>query len=404
MKILVLTTSFPRYPNDYIAPFLFELFNEIKQLKHEVVILAPQMKDASRFQKINNLEIIRINYSNDPKKQVLGDGFLAEHLKESNSNKFNLAKFMIKTLRRALNLHKKNNFDLIHTQWVFPMGFFGLILKYIINRPLIITVHGAGVFLAKKYSFLKPFIKLSLKKADLIIFNSSNTRIESIKIQNKIKNEKIIHPGINIERFTSYNIPTHPDRELFEKNDVILTIGRLIERKGFQYLIKAMKKLSTTLQNIKLIIIGTGPLENKLKELVKKLNLQGQIFFLGEVKGEYIPYFYANSKLFVLPSIIDKEGDTEGLGIVLLEAMASGVPVIGTNVGGINDIIKHKHNGLLVKQKKPKEIAEAIEKILKDKNLSKELSLNALNTIKKNFKWSKIANMTLKEYRNLIKK
>ena len=403
MKFLVLTTSFPRYPNDYIAPFLLELFQEIKNKKHDVTILSPQMKGLPKFQKMNELDVYRINYSKDYKKQVLGDGFLAERLKESNLNKFNLFRFLLKTLKKALNIHKKKNFNVINTQWVFPSGLLGLILKYLINRPLIITIHGAGIFLAKKYAFLKPFIKLTLKKADLIIFNSSNTRLETLKIQKKIKKGLIIHPGIKIDRFKNIKEPKLDKRQLFENHQIILSIGRLIERKGFEFLIKAMKEIIKSHDRVRLVIIGTGPLEKKLKSLVNRLELQQCVHFFGEVKGEFIPYFYNKSKLFVLPSIIDKQGDTEGLGIVILEAMASETPVIGTNVGGIKDLIEDGHDGILIKQKDPINLANAIKKILTDDEFTEKIRKNSFQKVKDQFKWSEIASKTIKSYYEVIK-
>ena len=402
MKILVLSSSYPRYPNDYIAPFLHDLFTEIQGKTHEIIILVPQIKGMPKIQEYGNLKVHRIPYTNNINKQVLSDGFLPERLK-SNSNRLNLIKYLFNAFRSAIRLHKKKNFNLIHSQWIFPSGFLGLVLKFMINRPLIVTIHGAGIFLMKKYPFLKPFLKLTLKKADLIIFNSNHTKNETLKIYNKLKNKIVLHQGINIDRFQDLKEREFPKNELFKDNLVILSVGRLIERKGFKYLITAMKHVKKAHPNAKLLIIGTGPEENTLKTLAKGLHLQDDVIFLGQVKGKYIPHYFTKSTLFVLPSIIDRNGDTEGLGIVLLEAMAAGIPVIGTDVGGIVDIIDSDQDGFLVPQKNIKELINSINELLTDKALREKYKKNGLHKVIEKFQWSKIANKTIQEYKKLLK-
>jgi len=402
MKILVPSTSYPRYPNDYIAPFLHELFNEIQDKKHEIIVLAPQLKGMPKIQDFGNLKVHRIPYTKNKNKQVLGDGFLPERLK-SNFNKFNLIKYLFNALRKALRLHKRKNFNLIHSQWIFPSGLLGLVLKYMINRPLIITIHGAGIFLMKKYPFLRPFLKLTLKKADLIIFNSNHTKKETLRIYKELKNKIVLHQGINLERFQNLKDKKVPRNELFKDNQVILSIGRLIERKGFKYLIIAMNHVKKTFPKAKLLIIGTGPEKNHLKAVAKGLHIQDDVIFLGQVKGEDIPHYLKKSTLFVLPAIIDRNGDTEGLGIVLLEAMAAGIPVIGTKVGGIVDIIDNGKNGILVPEKRIKDFIYTINKLLSDEALREKFKKNGLKKVTKKFQWSEIALKTIKEYEKLLK-
>ena len=402
MKILVPSTSYPRYPNDYIAPFLHELFDEIQKKKHEIIVLVPELKDMPKIQDFGNLKVHRVSYTKNKNKQVLGDGFLPERLK-SHSNKFSLIKFLFNALRKALSFHKRKNFDLIHSQWIFPSGLLGLILKILIKRPLIITIHGAGIFLMKKYPFLKPLLKLTLKKADLVIFNSTYTKKETLKIYKTLKNNVVLHQGINIKRFQELEKKKFPKHELFENNLVILSVGRLIERKGFRYLITAIKYLKKSHPNLKLMIIGTGPENQFLRTYAKGLDLGEDVIFMGQVKGEDIPHYFKNASLFILPAIIDKNGDTEGLGLVLLEAMASGIPVIGTKVGGIVDIIDDGVNGILIPEKNSEKIVESISNLLSNNELREKFKKNGLAKVKDNFQWSGIALKTIQEYKKLIR-
>jgi len=138
-----------------------------------------------------------------------------------------------------------------------------------------------------------------------------------------------------------------------EEDILILTIGKFIPRKGFEYLIKAFNIIvnQRKITNIKLRIGGRGPLKKKYETMIKEYGLNSCISFLGYIKDEEIPSYYIEADIFVLPSIVDDRGDTEGLGVVLLEALACHTPCIATRVGGITDIIKDGINGFLIEQK-----------------------------------------------------
>src|SRR3989338_5856854 len=123
----------------------------------------------------------------------------------------------------------------------------------------------------------------------------------------------------------------------------------------------------------KLVIVGDGPEKTNLELLTKKLNLNDNIIFTVKIENKYLPQFYATADLFAGPSIVTKSGDTEGLGVVFLEALASGTCVVGNNIGGIPDIIENNKTGILVRQKDSKQLANAIIKLLSNPKLRKNL-------------------------------
>ena len=194
------------------------------------------------------------------------------------------------------------------------------------------------------------------------------------------------------------------DHIKFEKNEEIfqiLSIGYLIERKGFEYLIKSVKEVLKIHHNINLKIVGTGPLENQIKNQIKELELEGNIEILGNVSDEELLDLYNSSDIFVFPSIVDSQGNTEGLGVVLLEAMACKLPVIGSNIGGIPDIVHDRINGLLVPQKNIFELSNAINELIKNEEFRKSLALNGYEMVKGHFSWEQIAKDYLKIYKEI---
>jgi glycosyltransferase involved in cell wall biosynthesis len=144
-------------------------------------------------------------------------------------------------------------------------------------------------------------------------------------------------------------------------------------------------------------------MKDDLLTLSRCLHLGSKVIFIDKVPQKELPRMYSSASLFVLSSIVNEKGETEGLGVVLLEAMACGLPVIGSNVGGIPDIIKDGETGLLTRQKDPDDIAEKIIKLLSDEKLRDKVVENGLNLVKQNFSWEIISDKFLKIYHDVIK-
>ena len=172
---------------------------------------------------------------------------------------------------------------------------------------------------------------------------------------------------------------------------MLLFVGRLAEKKGVAYLIAAMESILVDFPKCKLIIVGDGPEKAVLLQQSQQLGISGSIIFAGSVPNSSLPSFYKAADVFVLPSIVDSTGDTEGLGVVLLEAIAAGTPVVASNVGGIPDIIINGRTGLLVPQKKPYEIARAVSSLLRGHGLGRTLSSEARKYVAKAYSWETVS-------------
>jgi len=183
--------------------------------------------------------------------------------------------------------------------------------------------------------------------------------------------------------------PGKKDNKLEKKynikgNKVILTVTRLTPEKGTMYAILALKEIKKEIENVKLIIVGKGVEEEKLKGLAKKLGIEDDVIFLGHLPFAEMPKHYNLADAYLQPSL------SEGLGFAPAEAMASKKPVVASNIGGIPDIVIHDKTGLLVKARDHMGIAEAIKKILKDKELANRLSENGYKHVKENFEESRV--------------
>jgi len=161
----------------------------------------------------------------------------------------------------------------------------------------------------------------------------------------------------------------------------VLSVGRLVPRKGHIYLIDGVRKLVNEGMDIKLVIIGIGPLENKLRERANGLDFRLELI----ISDEQLDKEYNNADIFVFPSITDDQGEKEGLGMVLLESMHFRLPVVAFDNGGIREVLINGYNGILLPEKDADGLARAIKTILTDEKLRTTLTENAYSDVHKRF-------------------
>jgi rhamnosyl/mannosyltransferase len=279
-------------------------------------------------------------------------------------------------------------FDIIDIHHPFPIAS----LAYFIFNPKVKTVVHYHSDIVRQKVLLRPAISHTLKRADKIIVSSPNI-IESSPYLEGVKQKcEIIPFGVDPNNFRSGS--EEKIKKIKEKyGKFILFVGRLNYYKGVEYLIDAMKDIES-----KLVIIGSGSLEKELKNKVKKLKISEKIFFLSALKNEDLVNFYRASDLLVLPSIFR----SEAFGIVLIEAMAYGKPVISTDLGtGTSFINKDGITGFVVPPKDSKSLSSAIKKIITDDKKAKELGKNAFNRVKEEFSLEKMLKKTVSVYQNI---
>jgi glycosyltransferase involved in cell wall biosynthesis len=198
---------------------------------------------------------------------------------------------------------------------------------------------------------------------------------------------EIVPNGVDIKKFSEdYKvedlIALKSKLGEYEKDKFIITTSRLVEKNAVDDVIKALEYLP---DNVKFLILGIGSDENSLKQLVKNLKLENRVLFLGQINQNDLPKYLEISDIFIRPSL------AEGLGISFLEAMAAGLPIIATPVGGIVDFLTDGVTGLFCEVRNPKSIAEKIKVYLENKELTETIKINAKELIIKNYNWDLIA-------------
>jgi len=397
MNILYITTAFPRFSNDSITPWLVKTINLMKNKGVNIDVYTSAYKGLT-YNSINNINVYRFRYFFSSLERLTHEEMTLERMKKGLIFKL-LPFFYLIFGSLGIIFHcKRRKYDIIHVHWPFPNFIFGYIASNILNVPVVSTFHGVGLRYIKNLKLnLRPFIKWVVKNSNLITVNSSHTEKELNPYN--VENIEIIPFGASVE--SKGEIEFNNYTEGFR----ILFVGRLVERKGVEYLLEAIKLLKDREGlSVRLTVVGEGNKKEYLLEKKRKLKLYDKdVIFKGMISEQELIRQYQLCDIFVLPAIIDSTGDTEGLGVVLLEAMSFGKPVIASRVGGIVDIVKDNKTGILVNEKSPSELAQAIKYLIENPEEKRRLSKKGYEFQKKNFSWDSITESLINNYQNLIK-
>lgn len=297
---------------------------------------------------------------------------------------------------KALSLIVKNKIDVINTHFVVPSGPLGYVLSKLFRIPNVLSLHGGDIYdpsktlSPHKNRFFKAVVKFLLNRADCIVAQSSNTRDNAIRFYSPKKDIQIIplafHPPV---------IPA-ASRKLLGLKDgdfVCITIGRLVKRKALDVLIRAMALINKP--NVQLLIMGDGPERDYLVSVSEELSIKSSVKFLGFVGDDEKYAFLSQSDVFVLTSL------HEGFGIVFMEAMYCGLPIVATNHGGQMDFLVNEENALLINVGDVEKCAESILRFKKDKKLYSLCSKNNKKKIK-SFYAENVAGQYLHIYKRLV--
>ncbi|HAF61732.1 MAG TPA: glycosyl transferase family 1 [Anaerolineaceae bacterium] len=273
-------------------------------------------------------------------------------------------------LRILFEVHKIKP-DIVHVQ-ALNMGMPALFSKIFLKIPYVVWCQGSEIYMPDL--FTRVVGKSILKNASAIIALTKNMQVKLHDIYNG--KTYVIPNGINLKLYHNFSTCSKGSRN--SKN--IVFVGRLHPIKGVQYLLRAMQKILDEAPNAFLTIVGDGDDRKQLERLAEDLNISSHVEFIGQVPSEAVPEYICRADIFVLPSL------SESFGIVNLEAMACGLPIVASRVDGIPDVIKDGVNGYLVDAKNPDSIAEKVLLLLKNDRVRTKISTNNREEVRK-YSW-----------------
>jgi glycosyltransferase involved in cell wall biosynthesis len=407
MRILLLTSSFPREENDYSAKWILELSKELKKRNNKIIALAPYTSNLKTQELLDGIEVYRFKYAPEH-LEVLGYGkFLPHEWSRSNfklvflylRNILLFIPFLFFMFITTIKICKKEKIDILFSHWIFPCGLIGLLVAKILKIKPNLKIYGTDLVFMKKFE-LTWLGRWILNSYPTIVANSEYTKNVALSFGiNDVKKIKVILEGVyppkNVENEELYELR----RKLgINAEKIIFSVHRLIPLKGTKYLIKAASSVVKEYPDVKFIIGGEGPMRTELESLIEELNLEDNVILTGFIPEEKLPLHYALCDIYVISSIRDEEGNTEGLGVPVIEAMSYGKPVIGFDVGGPKYTIRDGVNGFSVKEKDWGDMGKRILELLRDGKLRKEFGDRGRGIYYEEYTWDKV----VAEYKKVI--
>lgn len=407
MKVLVIGSVYPRFHEDAEVPWLRTSIAHLKQAGVEIQVLAPAYKGL-RSHEIDGVKVNRFRYAPAGFEFLTHEEGAPSKMASKPWLQLLAIPYIISGFFKCIAICRKFRPDVIHAHWPFPHAYIALGAAKLFRIPLVLNFHGAELLLIRKKKWVKPLLKFAIGQAQAVFANSSFTAGKIRALRNvdvewspygttlETKDERRETGEISAE-------PTqapHPVNGKFK----ILFVGRHIERKGICYLIEAAKYLPRDQFEIR--IVGVGDITDKLKAQAAEVSTapdSANIIFTGKLSPEALANEYRTANVFTLPAIVDSKGDTEGLGVVLIEAMELGLPVVASNVGGIPDVVVDGVSGILVPEKNPEALASAYKRLAAEPELQKQLLEGARKRIDECFNWSKIVERQIAVYGKVIR-
>lgn len=365
-RLLVTASTFPRWEGDTEPGFVLDLASHMTEW-FQITALVPAAPGAKERETLKGVEVIRYHYFPIHKWETLCyPGAIVPRIKEKR-----IRVLLVPFLFLSLYLHLWKllpDYDVVHAHWLIPQG----IVQSFFHKPYIVTGHGGDVTSLNKGIFRKLKIRC-LKRAGRVTVVSEHLKNKVRKLTLEI-DPAVISMGVDSSKFgKKYYVPDY-----FGQGDkkVVLFVGRLAEKKGVTYLIEAMKDIDALL-----VIVGEGPLREGLEK--QAAEIKDKVVFLGARPHHELQAIYASADIFAAPSVTARGGDQEGLPTVIMEAMASGLPVITSNSGGISDLVVSDYNGILCEEKQVQQLADGIRRLCQDKEFYQKIAVNGIDTIKK---------------------
>ncbi len=327
-------------------------------------------------ERMDGVDIHRYHYAPETMETLVNNGGISGNLKKSPWKWLLVPGFLLSQWWHTVRLIKRLKPDMVHAHWIIPQGLvLFLTLPFTAKVPFVLTSHGADLFTLKGGIMARLKARI-LKHAASVTVVSEPMHQQVLRLGVADERIAVMPMGVDFDKFT-------PSADVIRNPNEILFVGRLVEKKGLAYLIRALDYVRREIPDVSLLIIGFGPEEQALRKLSTELGIADCVHFLGPKSQADLINYYRRAELFIAPFVEAKDGDQEGLGLVTIEAIACGCPVL------VGDVVAVKN--LPIENLDVRNINEFALKICI--NMKKEISnLEAIrNSMEKNFSWNSVS-------------
>jgi glycosyltransferase involved in cell wall biosynthesis len=392
-RIVMVASSYPRFEGDSVGSFMEPIAQGIAARGHEVHMVAPWHPKWDRPKVDRGVHFHLFHYAPVPAMNTFGyaEGMRADvRLRASTVAVAPLA--VLAGWFKALRVAQKKRATIVHAHWVIPGGVIGAAAAGSI--PLVISLHGSDVFVAERHRVAGLAARTAFKRAAWVTACSEDLRSRALSLGAGSERSNVIPYGVDSDRFKPGSDLRARGREILGVADnvpLFFALGRLVRKKGFEYLIDAAAALITQQPALRVAIAGDGDLEASLRARAQAAGVGEAVQFLGVVSHHVVPALLAASDVAVAPSVHDDAGNVDGLPNTVLEIMASGTPLVATTAGGIAAVASDGMTARLVPERDAGALAAAIDGLLRDRPAGTLIGRRARDLVCRDHSWARVA-------------
>lgn len=362
MRVVHIVTAFPRGEDDPITPWLGRLLLALVDRGVRVEVLAPAYRGGpgSPSHEWRGIRVHRFRYAPRPLETLTHDETVPDRLRRSPAYGLLLPSYLAAGCAAATRLGRERP-AVAHVHWPMPHALPGAALRAASGgrTALVSSFYSVELrWVERRMRWLEPLLRWSIRTSDAV--TAISTATARMVIARHARPVRVIPFAAAVAPRAREEAGGLALDDLEGGRPIeLLFVGRLVERKGVEVLVRALPEVRRN-RPARLSIVGSGEREERIREVARRAGVAEHVRFLGRVSEEELARAYASCDLFVLPAVVDRKGDTEGLGVVLLEALRFGRPVIASRLGGIPDIVVDGETGWLVPAGDPEALAAAI--------------------------------------------
>jgi phosphatidylinositol alpha-1,6-mannosyltransferase len=398
MRVLCVTSTFPRWHDDNTPTFILELAQQLAAVGVEMDVLAPHAPDSRAKEDFSGISVERFRYAwPESAQDICYQGGALFNIKGSPTTAAKLPAFVGAQWAAIRSRVRTHQYDAVSAHWLLPQGWTAVRAASRSAVPVISTVHGSDVF-SLNHPLLGHFKRAALAGSAAVTVNSTATYAAVKALGAEVPNLHLIPMGANAvaapqpSRVARWRAHRRAGSGNCRAGPLVAFAGRLIDWKGVDDLLDATALLVTELPNLSVVIAGDGPLRAHLEQRVHALGLERRVHFAGWLDADDVAALRCAADVIAVPSRTAADGSREAQGLSVVEAMALGKPVVASRAGGIPDAITDGENGLLVREADPSALAGALVRLHKDPRLGAQLGKAAAGTAQERYSWSACAN------------
>jgi glycosyltransferase involved in cell wall biosynthesis len=390
--VVMVTTSYPRFPGDSVGTFMEPIAKHVAARGHEVHIVAPWHPRVTRGKVEDGVFFHFFKYAPIAGLNVFGyaAGLRAdEKLKGAAWLAAPLA--MTAGWFKALRVAQKKRATVMHGHWVVPGGVIAAAARPAL--PLVVSLHGSDVFVAERTAVARVAARGVFDRAGFVTACSDDLARRAVALGAAADRLEVVPYGVDVTRFK----PAPGAREAARARlgippgaPLLFAAGRLVRKKGFEYLIDAVPMIDSAAP-AHLAIAGGGDLAEELRARAVARGVADRVHFLGDLTQDAVAGWFAAADAAVAPSVRDDSGNVDGLPNTVLEALASGTPLVSTPAGGIATVVEDGRTGVIVAERDARGLAAALTALLRDRERSASLGRAGRALVEARFGWDRAA-------------